>query len=47
MPRGRDRNSGKLSTACGESGGCAFRLPAEPEPFAGAAGTPVAPVAVL
>jgi kynurenine formamidase len=47
MPQGQNWNLEKLSTACGESGRYAFLLAATPEPFTGATGSPVAPVAVL
>lgn len=47
MPQGQNWNLEELSTACGENGRCAFPLSAMPEPFVGATGTPVAPVAVL
>ncbi len=47
MPQGQNWNLEKLSTACGEVGRYAFLLAATPEPFAGATGSPVAPVAVL
>ncbi|MFI6371076.1 cyclase family protein [Streptomyces sp. NPDC050546] len=47
MPQGQNWNLEKLSTACGEVGRSAFLLTATPEPFAGATGSPVAPVAVL
>jgi kynurenine formamidase len=47
MPQGRNRNLEELSTACGETGRYAFALSAMPEPFVGATGTSVAPVAVL
>ncbi|MFC9680473.1 cyclase family protein [Streptomyces sp. NPDC056948] len=47
MPQGQNWNLEKLSTACGEAGRYAFLLTATPEPFAGATGSPVAPVAVL
>ncbi|GGW60667.1 cyclase family protein [Streptomyces caelestis] len=47
MPQGQNWNLEKLSTACGETGCYAFLLAATPEPFTGATGSPVAPVAVL
>ncbi|MFD7877873.1 cyclase family protein [Streptomyces sp. NPDC059766] len=47
MLQGQNWNLEKLSTACGEEGRYAFLLSAMPEPFAGATGTPVAPVAIL
>ncbi|MFF6876894.1 cyclase family protein [Streptomyces sp. NPDC012474] len=47
MPQGQNWNLEKLSTACGEEGQYAFLLTATPEPFTGATGSPVAPVAVL
>ena len=47
MPQGQNWNLEELSTACGEAGRYAFWLSAMPEPFVGATGTPVAPVAVL
>jgi kynurenine formamidase len=47
MPQGQNWNLEKLSTACGEAGRYAFLLAATPEPFTGATGSPVAPVAVL
>lgn len=47
MLQGQNWNLEELSTACGESGRYAFLLSATPEPFVGATGTPVAPVAVL
>ncbi|MET8980644.1 cyclase family protein [Streptomyces sp. NPDC004539] len=47
MLQGQNWNLEELSTACGESGRYAFLLSAMPEPFVGATGTPVAPVAVL
>ncbi|MCX3286712.1 cyclase family protein [Streptomyces sp. NEAU-H22] len=47
MPQGQNWNLEKLSTACGETGRFAFLLTATPEPFSGATGSPVAPVAVL
>ncbi|MFF5440805.1 cyclase family protein [Streptomyces achromogenes] len=47
MPQGQNWNLEELSTACGETGRYAFLLSAMPEPFVGATGTPVAPVAIL
>ncbi|MCX3058552.1 cyclase family protein [Streptomyces beihaiensis] len=47
MLQGQNWNLESLSTACGEAGRYAFLLAAMPEPFEGATGTPVAPVAVL
>ncbi|MGX1542144.1 cyclase family protein [Streptomyces adustus] len=47
MLQGQNWDLEKLSTACGEEGRYAFLLSAMPEPFAGATGTPVAPVAIL
>ncbi|MEU7058889.1 cyclase family protein [Streptomyces sp. NPDC046197] len=47
MPQGQNWNLEELSTACGEEGRYTFLLSAMPEPFVGATGTPVAPVAVL
>nr|WP_145485942.1 MULTISPECIES: cyclase family protein [Streptomyces] len=47
MLQGQNWNLEKLSTACGECGRYAFLLSAMPEPFVGATGSPVAPVAVL
>ncbi|MEV7993481.1 cyclase family protein [Streptomyces sp. NPDC086077] len=47
MPQGQNWNLEELSTACGQSGRYAFLLTATPEPFTGATGAPVAPVAVL
>lgn len=47
MPQGQNWNLEELSTACGQTGRYAFLLSATPEPFAGATGAPVAPVAVL
>lgn len=46
VPQGQNRNLEKLSTACGETGHHAFPLSATPEPFTGATGSSVAPVAV-
>ncbi|MEV1020346.1 cyclase family protein [Streptomyces sp. NPDC050264] len=47
MLQGQNWNLESLSTACGEESRYAFLLSAMPEPFKGATGTPVAPVAVL
>ncbi|WP_200307217.1 cyclase family protein [Streptomyces adelaidensis] len=47
MPQGQNWNLEELSTACGQVGRFDFLLSAMPEPFAGATGTPVAPVAIL
>ncbi|MFJ5777617.1 cyclase family protein [Streptomyces sp. NPDC093094] len=47
MLQGQNWNLEELSTVCGEEGRHAFLLCAMPEPFVGATGTPVAPVAVL
>jgi kynurenine formamidase len=47
MLQGQNWNLEELSTACGEIGRYTFLLSAMPEPFVGATGTPVAPVAVL
>ncbi|MFE6361090.1 cyclase family protein [Streptomyces sp. NPDC057806] len=47
MPQGQNWNLEKLSTACGQEERYAFLLAATPEPFVGATGAPVAPVAVL
>lgn len=47
MLQGQNWNLEELSTACGEAGRYAFLLSAMPEPFVGATGTPVAPIAVL
>ncbi|MFG2714815.1 cyclase family protein [Streptomyces goshikiensis] len=47
MHQGQNWNLEKLSTACAEVGRYAFLLSAMPEPFVGAVGTPVSPVAVL
>lgn len=47
MLQGQNWNLEELSTACGEEGRYSFLLSATPEPFVGATGTPVAPVAVL
>ncbi|WP_369271744.1 cyclase family protein [Streptomyces sp. R11] len=47
MIQGQNWNLEELSTACGQEARYAFLLSAMPEPFVGATGTPVAPVAVL
>jgi kynurenine formamidase len=47
MLQGQNWNLEELSTVCGETGRYTFLLSAMPEPFVGATGTPVAPVAVL
>ncbi len=47
MPQGQNWNLEELSTACGQEGRHTFLLSATPEPFVGATGAPVAPVAVL
>ncbi|KOU77664.1 cyclase [Streptomyces sp. MMG1533] len=47
MLQGQNWNLEKLSTACGEESRYTFLLSAMPEPFTGATGTPVAPVAIL
>ncbi|MGW1890013.1 cyclase family protein [Streptomyces sp. NPDC002004] len=47
MLQGQNWNLEELSTACAELRRYAFLLTAMPEPFVGATGTPVAPVAVL
>ncbi|MFI0241511.1 cyclase family protein [Streptomyces sp. NPDC016845] len=47
MVQGQNWNLESLSTACGEENRYAFFLSAMPEPFKGATGTPMAPVAVL
>ena len=47
MLQGQNWNLETLSTACAEDRRYAFLLCAMPEPFTGATGTPVAPVAVL
>jgi kynurenine formamidase len=46
MPQGQNWNLEALSQACAEAGRYEFLLDATPEPFVGAAGSPVAPVAV-
>ncbi|SOD76665.1 Kynurenine formamidase [Streptomyces sp. 1222.2] len=47
MPQGQNWNLEELSTACGQFGRYDFLLSAMPEPFVGATGTPVAPIALL
>ncbi|NGO72439.1 cyclase family protein [Streptomyces boncukensis] len=47
MPQGQNWNLEALSAACAREERYAFLLTATPEPFAGATGAPVAPVAVL
>ena len=47
MLQGQNWNLEALSEACAEEDRHAFLLTASPEPFAGATGSPVAPVAVL
>ncbi|MFF3399395.1 cyclase family protein [Streptomyces sp. NPDC002659] len=47
MLQGQNWNLEDLSTACAEARRYAFLLSAMPEPFVGATGTPVAPVAVF
>jgi kynurenine formamidase len=47
MPQGQNWNLEKLSTVCGQLGRYDFLLSAMPEPFVGATGTPVAPIAIL
>jgi kynurenine formamidase len=47
MLQGQNWNLEELSTACGQENRYAFLLSAMPEPFTGATGTPVAPVAIL
>ncbi|MBD9700820.1 cyclase family protein [Streptomyces sp. ID01-12c] len=47
MPQGQNWNLEELSTACGQAGRYDFLLSAMPEPFVGATGTPVAPIAIL
>ncbi|PAZ13475.1 cyclase [Streptomyces sp. SA15] len=47
MLQGQNWNLEELSTACGQQGRYTFLLSAMPEPFVGATGTPVAPVALL
>ncbi|MFI6050746.1 cyclase family protein [Streptomyces violascens] len=47
MLQGQNWNLEDLSTACAEASRYAFLLSAMPEPFVGATGTPVAPIAIL
>ncbi|MFF0285498.1 cyclase family protein [Streptomyces sp. NPDC005262] len=47
MLQGQNWNLEELSTACAQARRYGFLLSAMPEPFVGATGTPVAPVAVL
>ncbi|MBO8192942.1 cyclase family protein [Streptomyces oryzae] len=47
MLQGQNWNLEELSEACAEEGRHAFLLAAQPEPFTGGTGAPVAPVAVL
>ncbi len=47
MPQGQNWNLEALSEACVQEGRHAFLLTASPEPFTGATGSPVAPVAIL
>ncbi|MFD9632177.1 cyclase family protein [Streptomyces violascens] len=47
MLQGQNWNLEVLSTACAEASRYAFLLSAMPEPFVGATGTPVAPIAIL
>ncbi|UQX02360.1 cyclase family protein [Streptomyces sp. RerS4] len=47
MHQGQNWNLEALSTACAEAARHSFLLSAMPEPFVGATGTPVAPVAIL
>ncbi|MGW2818424.1 cyclase family protein [Streptomyces sp. NPDC001415] len=47
MLQGQNWNLEALSIACAEASRYAFLLSAMPEPFVGATGTPVAPVAIL
>ncbi|QIK08182.1 cyclase family protein [Streptomyces sp. Je 1-4] len=47
MLQGQNWNLEELSTACAEEGRFAFFLSAMAEPFVGASGAPVAPVAIL
>jgi kynurenine formamidase len=47
MIQGQNWNLEELSTACGQEDRFTFLLSAMPEPFVGATGTPVAPVAIL
>ncbi|MFJ9621169.1 cyclase family protein [Streptomyces sp. NPDC101181] len=47
MLQGQNWDLEELSTACADAGRHAFLLTAAPEPFTGATGSPVAPVALL
>lgn len=47
MIQGQNWNLGPLTAACHATGRFSFQLHATPEPFVGASGAPVAPVAVL
>ncbi|MCJ1681511.1 cyclase family protein [Streptomyces sp. APSN-46.1] len=47
MHQGQNWDLEKLSTACAEESRYTFLLSAMPEPFVGAVGTPVSPVAIL
>ncbi|MBO8186572.1 cyclase family protein [Streptomyces spirodelae] len=47
MLQGQNWNLEELSAACADEGHYAFLLTAQPEPFTGGSGAPVAPVAVL
>ncbi|MEV6499891.1 cyclase family protein [Streptomyces prunicolor] len=47
MLQGQNWNLEELSTACGQENRYTFFLSAMPEPFVGATGTPVAPIAIL
>ncbi|UNZ18762.1 cyclase family protein [Streptomyces sp. 891-h] len=47
MLQGQNWNLEELSAACADEGRYAFLLTAQPEPFTGGTGAPVAPVAVL
>ncbi|MFE9331935.1 cyclase family protein [Streptomyces sp. NPDC006925] len=47
MLQGQNWNLEELSEACADEGRYAFLLAAQPEPFTGGTGAPVAPVAVL
>jgi kynurenine formamidase len=47
MLQGQNWNLEELSTACGQENRYTFFLSAMPEPFMGATGTPVAPIAIL
>lgn len=46
MPQGQNWNLEELAAACADDGHYAFLLSATPEPFTGATGSPVAPIAV-